>query len=112
LIEYIGPPSISPRSLTTLYLIDNAHSANFVVIPNAAEIHIHTKAPGPPATIAVATPTMLPVPIVDASAVISAAKGETSPLPPSFLILASLLKSAFSDGKRFFQVRKPNLKVR
>ena len=55
---------------------------------------------------------MLPVPIVDASAVISAAKGETSPLPPSFLILDSLLKSAFSDGKRFLQVRKPNLKVR
>ena len=56
------------------------HSLNLEVKPNAAEIHIHTNAPGPPLTIAVATPTILPVPIVAASAVASDAKGETSPV--------------------------------
>ena len=93
LIEYIGPPSISPLSFTTRYLIANAHSENLLVIPKAAEIHIQTSAPGPPATIAVATPTMLPVPIVAARAVIRAAKGETSPSPPSLSVRDSLLIS-------------------
>ena len=32
-------------------------------------IHIQNKAPGPPAAIAVATPTIFPVPIVEESAV-------------------------------------------
>lgn len=39
--------------------------------------------PGPPDTIAVATPTILPVPIVAARAVVRAEKGETSPTIPS-----------------------------
>lgn len=42
------------------------------------------KAPGPPATTAVATPTILPVPIVADSAVQSAPKLDTSPSLPSF----------------------------
>ena len=46
--------------------------------PKQAEIHIHTKAPAPPETIAVATPTIFPVPIVAASAVVSAENGERS----------------------------------
>ena len=45
-------------------------------------------APGPPATTAVATPTMLPVPMVAESAVHSAPKLVTSPDPPfSFIIM-------------------------
>ena len=55
-IVYIGPPDISPFSLTSLYLIASIHSENFEESPKQAEIHIHTKAPAPPETIAVATP--------------------------------------------------------
>ena len=50
------------------------HSLNLEVRPKAAEIHIHTRAPGPPETMAVATPTIFPVPMVAASAVVSAEK--------------------------------------
>ena len=42
-------------------------------MPTSAVIHIQNSAPGPPIAIAVATPAMLPVPTVAASAVISAA---------------------------------------
>ena len=48
-----------------------------------AAIHIQNNAPGPPETIAVATPTIFPVPIVAESAVQSAAKLDTSPFPSS-----------------------------
>ena len=48
-------------------------------IPKNAAIHIQNSAPGPPAFMAVATPTIFPVPIVAASAVQSAPKLETSP---------------------------------
>ena len=86
------------------------HSLNLEVRPKAAEIHIHTRAPGPPETMAVATPTIvpgppatralatptiLPVPMVAASAVVSAEKGDTSPCP-RLLVRASLLSVLFS----------------
>ena len=54
----------------------------------------HTRAPGPPETMTVATPTIFPVPMVAASAVVSAEKGDTSPCP-RLLVRASLL-SVFS----------------
>ena len=41
-------------------------------MPKKAENHIQNTAPAPPAAMAVATPTMFPVPIVAASAVASA----------------------------------------
>ena len=93
-IVYIGPPDISPFSLTSRYLMASIHSLNFEVSPKHADIHIHTNAPGPPETIAVATPTILPVPIVAASAVVSAENGEISPVPLSFF-LESLLNVFF-----------------
>ena len=43
-----------------------------VIIPNRAEIHIQKIAPGPPSVSAVATPTILPVPMEPANAVVSA----------------------------------------
>ena len=49
-------------------------------MPKMPAIHIQNTAPGPPAMMAVATPTMEPVPIVAASAVASAPKLEMSPL--------------------------------
>ena len=48
-------------------------------MPTSAVIHIQNTAPGPPSAIAVATPAMLPTPIVAARQVISAAYGVTSP---------------------------------
>ena len=59
-------------------------------MPKAAEISIQISAPGPPEASAVATPTILPVPMVAASAVIRAEKGDTSPVPRD-LVRASLL---------------------
>ncbi|MNI93744.1 hypothetical protein D3C73_1517410 [compost metagenome] len=58
------------------------HSAYLVAMPNKAAIHIQNRAPGPPSLMAVATPTMLPVPMVAESAVQRAAKLETSPCLP------------------------------
>ena len=94
-IVYIGPPLISPLAFTSRYLIASIHSENLDVRPNAADIHIHTSAPGPPDTMAVATPTIFPVPMVAASAVVSAENGDTSPVPLLF-VLASLLSVLFS----------------
>ena len=61
------------------YFTASRPSEYFVAIPNNAASHIQNIAPGPPATIAVATPTMLPVPMVAESAVHSAPKLDTSP---------------------------------
>jgi len=44
-------------------------------MPTRAVIHIQNTAPGPPSAMAVATPAMLPVPMVAARAVVSAWKG-------------------------------------
>ena len=110
-IVYIGPPDISPFSLTSRYLIANIHSLNLEVSPKHAEIHIHTKAPGPPENMAVATPIILPVPIVAASAVINAEKGDTSPVP-LFLVLASLLNTLCNAYPRFLHGRNLNRTVR
>lgn len=78
-IAYIGPPAISPTLFVSRYLTARTDSPYFVERPNAALIHIQTSAPGPPKTMAVATPTMLPVPIVADSAVMSDWNGEMSP---------------------------------
>ena len=94
LMVYIGPPVISPILFFSLYFIASIHSLNLVVNPKTAESHIHTSAPGPPDTIAVATPTIFPVPIVEARAVVRAEKGDTSPL--SFFWRDFLLNEIFS----------------
>ena len=73
---------------TLRYFTASRPSENFVAMPNSAASHIQNIAPGPPATMAVATPTMLPVPMVADRAVHSAPKLVTSPSPPvSFLII-------------------------
>ena len=79
---YMGPPDHSPRALRWRYFTASKHSANLELRPKAAESSIHTRAPGPPAVRAVATPTMFPVPMVAARAVIRAEKGDTAPSPP------------------------------
>ena len=55
------------------YFTASRPSEYFVAMPNSAAAIIHSRAPGPPAASAVATPTILPVPIVAARAVHSAA---------------------------------------
>ncbi len=111
LIVYIGPPTTSPFSLVERYFMASAHSAYFVEIPNAAATHIQTRAPGPPETIAVATPTIFPVPIVPANAVIKAENGEISPFFP-LVFLDSGLTIAFNEDGSIFQGTNLNFTVR
>ena len=82
----MAPPAISPRSLTTRYFTAIILSAYLVERPTTAVSHIQTRAPGPPATIAVATPAMLPTPTVAESAVINDWKEEISPELLSFFL--------------------------
>jgi len=77
------------------YLMARSPSAYLVAIPKNAATIIQNRAPGPPAAIAVATPTMLPVPIVADKAVQSAPKLVTSPSPPSSFFTMNF--SAFPD---------------
>ena len=76
---YMAPPSISPLWSLTRYFTLTKVSAYLVAMPKTPVSHIHSTAPGPPDTMAVPTPTMLPVPIVGARAAHSAPKGDTSP---------------------------------
>ena len=78
---YIGPPAIMPLGCLTRYFTLSTASAYLVAMPKTPVSHIHNTAPGPPAATAVATPTMLPVPMVAASAVVSAPNWLTSPSP-------------------------------
>ena len=55
------------------YLTAKTPSPYLVAMPNSAVIHIQNTAPGPPNTQAVATPAILPVPIVADRAVMSEA---------------------------------------
>ena len=61
------------------YLTAKRASEYFVDIPKSAVNHIQKIAPGPPNVIAVATPTIFPIPTVAASAVINVEKCEISP---------------------------------
>ena len=75
-ITYIGPADPAARPCRAR---GNARrgppSAYLVAMPTSAVIHIQYTAPGPPSAIAVATPAMLPTPIVAARQVISAEYG-------------------------------------
>lgn len=75
------------------------------------DLHPHQGHRGPPATKAVATPTMFPVPMVAASVVIRAEKGDTSPAPPA-LARESRPRTLFSAQPRFRQGRKRVRRVR
>src|SRR5699024_8419514 len=82
-IVYMGPPAIEPSLSRTRYLTDSSDSAYLVQMPNTPVIQHQNTAPGPPRATAVETPTILPVPMVAASAVASAPNCEMSPLAPS-----------------------------
>ena len=80
---YIGPPSIVPSLVFTRYFTASRPSEYFVAMPSTPVIQHHSTAPGPPKATAVATPTMLPVPMVAASDVAKAPNWLTSPSAPS-----------------------------
>ena len=66
-------------------------SEYFVAMPNTPVSHIHSTAPGPPARMAVPTPTMLPVPMVADSAVVSAPNWLMSPGASGSFVTDSLM---------------------
>ena len=65
----MGPPCHPPSGARRRYRMERSFSTHPVIIPRKADAHIQNTAPGPPKKIAVATPAMLPVPMVDARAV-------------------------------------------
>src|SRR5690554_7238967 len=71
----MGPPTKWLWSFFSRKCTANTTSQYLVAMPTKAVHHIQNSAPGPPSTIAVATPAILPVPTVAAKVVISAAKG-------------------------------------
>ncbi len=109
---YMGPPTISPRALRSRYFTASIHSLNLEAIPKAAAIHIHTSAPGPPKTSAVATPMILPVPMVAARDVISAEKGEIPPaLPPEASTVRALRCSVLFRAKGSFRHGRKRVRI-
>ena len=76
---YMGPPAILPVGLRTRYFTASNPSAYFVAMPNTPVSQHQNTAPGPPSVMAVATPMMLPVPMVAARAVANAPNWLTSP---------------------------------
>ena len=82
-------------------------SEYFVAMPKTPVNQHHSTAPGPPSDTAVATPMMLPVPIVAARAVASDPNCDTSPEAPGSRVTDSRMAvKIFRCGKRRRKVRK------
>ena len=75
----MAPPIISPFESMVRCFMEMNTSVYFVAMPKTPVSHIHKTAPGPPDKTAVATPTIEPVPNVEASEVTIAPKFEISP---------------------------------
>ena len=103
---YMGPPSMRPSLALTRYLMASSPSLYLVAMPNTPESQHQSTAPGPPRATAVATPTMLPVPMVAASAVASAPNCDTSPVESLSLLIDNLMPV------KSLRCGIPNLKVR
>ncbi|MPM79220.1 hypothetical protein SDC9_126253 [bioreactor metagenome] len=86
-------------------------SAYLVAIPKSADTHIQKSAPGPPEAMAVATPTMLPVPAVAASAVVMACSGVTDPRFACFCFLNNAPSVTASMCENFLNWTAPVLSV-
>ena len=104
---YIGPPIIWPRLVFTRYFTASNPSAYLVEMPKTPVSQHQNTAPGPPKAMAVATPMMLPVPMVAARAVAKAPNCDTSPVAclSRFTDNAMALK-ILRCGKRRRMVRK------
>ena len=101
---YMGPPTVSPLSFLLRYFTDS-----FVAMPTKLVATIQNKAPGPPNTMAEATPMIFPMPRVVASSVVKAAKEEIFPLPPAPL---SIPKAHFRANFRFLRGRNFSRSIR
>ncbi len=88
---YIGPPIILPSCVFTRYLMASSPSPYFVAMPNTPVSQHHSTAPGPPKLTAVATPMMLPVPMVAANEVANAPNWLTSPVASLSFFTDSLM---------------------
>ena len=75
----MAPPCILLSEVLTRYLTAIRDSAYLVAMPNTPVSQHHSTAPGPPMKIAVPTPMMLLVPMVEARAVVRAWNWLTSP---------------------------------
>ena len=78
-----------------------------VIMPKKAAIHIQKMAPGPPETMAVATPAMLPTPTVAASAVHRASFCLVPPDRVRMGVWASSLRPASSSSSSIRARRSP-----
>ncbi len=111
----MGPPSILPLLVLMRYFTAKSPSAYFVEIPKTPVSQHHSTAPGPPMATAVATPMMLPVPIVAANAVAKAPNCDTSPVASGSFFTDSLMAvKILRCGKRRRMVRKmwvPNSRI-
>ena len=76
---YMAPPSMVPSLVFTRYLTAIRDSEYLVAMPNTPVSQHQSTAPGPPRAMAVPTPMMLPVPMVEARAVVRAANWLMSP---------------------------------
>lgn len=104
---YIGPPSILPDFVLTLYFTASRPSEYFVAMPNKPVSQHQSTAPGPPRATAVATPIMFPVPIVAAKAVARAPNCDTSPSAcSSFLTESFMAVNILRCGNFSLTVRK------
>ena len=88
---YMAPPSMVPSFVRTLYLTAIRDSPYLVAMPNTPVSQHHRTAPGPPRAMAVPTPIIFPVPMVEARAVVSAANWLISPLESGSLVTESLM---------------------
>ena len=79
-----GPPRNSPL-WRNLYICDSVDSTKAVDAPRNATIHIQNTAPGPSNAMAVATPTMFPVPTLPDRA-IQKASNDDMPSAPRLLL--------------------------
>ena len=76
---YMAPPCIRPSLVLTRYFTAMRDSLYLVAIPKTPVSQHQRTAPGPPRAIAVRTPMIFPVPIVEVSAVVRAPNWLTSP---------------------------------
>ena len=103
---YIGPPNMRPSAVVMRYLMASSPSAYLVAMPKTPVSQHHNTAPGPPRAMAVATPMILPVPMVAASAVASEPNCDTSPLASgSFFTDRRMAVNIHRCGKRSRMVR-------
>ena len=111
----MGPPNTLPFSALMRYFTASRPSAYLVEIPKRPVSQHHNTAPGPPSDTAVATPIILPVPMVAAKAVANAPNCDTSPWAfLSLLMLSFMALRRNLCGKRSRMVRKicvPNNRI-